>query len=195
MSASLPPPAPPPPPLPQDAPAPHRRALPPTWTDKLFDGLIDVMPDWLAANFRSSQRQLVLMERRMQRRFLFEYRTQVRGLEPVLRARGEFVGRALLEAFTGHHAARVGYLDAEAGTMEAQKRGVVEALQALDPLLTPVLTPFVEGLKKPINETLGGVESDVKRAMVKTAAAALVAGWLLGRLTAPRGGGGRRPDN
>lgn len=161
----------------------------------MFGGVVELLPEWLAGHFRSQQRQLLLMERRVQRRFLNEYRTQVRSLEPVLRARGAFVGRSLLESFAGHHAARVAYCDAEcdpstAASLAEQKKSLTEVLQTLDPLISPILTPFVEGIKRPINQALGSVQGDITKMLCVTAGTALCVGVLLGRWTAP--GGGKR---
>jgi hypothetical protein len=63
-----------------------------------------------------------------------------------------------------------------------QQTNVKELLVSLDPLIQPVLTPFVEGLKIPINEALGSVESDVKRALLATAVVSLATGFLVGRM-------------
>lgn len=57
-------------------------------------------------------------------------------------------------------------------------------MQTLDPIIAPVLDPFVEGLKSPINEKIGDIESEVVRAVVGVAAASLLTGFVLGRLSA-----------
>jgi hypothetical protein len=130
------------------------------------------------------------MERRLQRRFINEYKAQVRALEPALKERGLVLGRTILQAFLEQTTVPIAmtYSDADSSARSGSKAAffqqgnVREVLQALDPLITPVLDPFVEGLKQPINEALGGVVIDVKRAMFVTAATSLLTGIVIGTL-------------
>ncbi len=57
------------------------KTLPPTWTDRI----LSFMPSWT----HSRRRDILYVERSAQRRFLNEYRSQLKQYEPVLRARGE----------------------------------------------------------------------------------------------------------
>jgi hypothetical protein len=63
-------------------------------------------------------------------------------------------------------------------------------METLDPVIAPVLTPFVEGLKAPINEQLEVLQSSLVKAFVGTAATSMVVGFLIGRATAANGRGG-----
>ena len=164
----------------------------PLISEKILSRIADSVPEFLKDPFRTNQRKLQAVERRIQRKFLSEYRMQVKSLEPVLRERGAFIGRSIIDAFIGHHTADTKYEDAA-----AQKSGEVfdqtnikELMVTLDPIIAPVLTPFVEGLKTPINEELGSVQSQVVKIFIGTAAASLVTGFVIGRATAGGGGSG-----
>ena len=95
------------------------------------------------------------MERRLQRRFLNEYKAQVRSLEPALRERGLVLGKTILQAFLEQTTVPIAMTYSEADTSARsgakaaffQQGNIREVLQTLDPLITPVLDPFVEGLK------------------------------------------------
>jgi hypothetical protein len=65
-------------------------------------------------------------------------------------------------------------------------------METLDPVIAPVLTPFVEGLKTPINEQLEVLQSSLVKAFVGTAAVSMVVGFVVGRATSSRGGGGEK---
>lgn len=118
-----------------------------------------------------------------------------------------------MDAFLGHHTAQINYTDVQKSpsqpsdpinamsstsngssftkVADSSQASLKDILISLDPLLSPVLDPFVEGIKMPINELVGGVESDVKKAFVATAAVFLLSGIVIGRLSASgRGCGG-----
>lgn len=70
------------------------------------------------------------------------------------------LGKALLDYFTGRSAAASNYDDVQAASLADphEKRReplALDALRAADPLLTPVLDPFVEGVKQPIIKVRG----------------------------------------
>ena len=162
-------------------------------------GITEALPDWLTEPFLGSQRRLLVLERRLQRRFLSEYRAQVKGVEPVLRERGNMIGAAIIDAFAGHHATRVSYADTEASEAAAtaaadgsfvSQKSLKEMMQTLDPLISPVLNPFVEGLRTPIDAALTGIESDVKKTLATAAAISFLTGVVVGSLAA----GARRRD-
>ena len=56
--------------------------------EPVTDRLLRFLPEWVRDIVQDRRRQLLYVERRMQRRLMNEFRGQVRELEPVLRARG-----------------------------------------------------------------------------------------------------------
>lgn len=186
-------------------PPPRSRKLP-LFTQHALDWLSDWVPDVLTDPFRDRQRKLMAMERRLQRRFLTEWRGQVGSMEPVLRQRGELVGRAIVDAFVGSTSAssapsaghvEVTYDDAAAAAATSappplfkNQAAVADMMLTLDPIIAPVLHPFVEGLKTPINEKLATAEGEIVRAIVGVAAVSLATGFVVGRVTAGWGSGG-----
>lgn len=62
-------------------PCQEKKGLPSTWTDRI----LSFLPSWT----HSRRRDFLFVERTAQRRFLNEYRSQLKQYEPVLRARGE----------------------------------------------------------------------------------------------------------
>ena len=183
--------------MPDDAP-PKSRKLP-LVSQHAMEGwhLPDWLPEFIRAPFHDRQRKLMAAERKLQRRFLIEYRSQVRSFEPVLRERGLLIGRAIVDAFADQHTTEVSYEDAAAQQSANNdaiggfnKKDAVEMMQTLDPIIAPVLTPFVEGLKTPINEQVEIIQSGLVKAFIGTAAASLVVGFVIGRATAASGGGG-----
>jgi hypothetical protein len=140
-------------------------------------------------------------ERKLQRRFLTEYRIQVRSFEPVLKERGLLIGNAIVDAFKDQHTTEVSYEDAAAQQSAKNatqlggfnKEDVLVLMQTLDPIIAPVLTPFVEGLKTPVNAQLDVLQASLVKAFLGTAAVSMVVGYVIGRTTASggrRGGGG-----
>lgn len=178
---------------PEHAPSRPRKGMLPTFTDRIFSGITDILPDWLAGPWRDKQRSLLVAERKLQRRFLLEYRAQVKGLEPVLRERGNLVGTAIINAFAEHNTNDVTYQAAERSSAASfQQGGYKELLQTLDPLISPVLSPFVEGLRAPIDAALSGIEGDIKRTLAATVAVSLLTGIVIGSVASRRRGGGDR---
>lgn len=108
------------------------------------------------------------------------------------------LGKTILQAFLEQTAVPIAMTYSEADTSARsgakaaffQQGNIREVLQTLDPLITPVLDPFVEGLKQPINDALGGVVIDVKRAIFVTAATSFLTGMLIGAVMSRRS---RRP--
>lgn len=155
--------------------------LPPSLARSLFDKIRDKVPDWLLGPFREKERGLVLMERRIQRRFLHEYHTQVKEVGPVLRARGVLVGTAIKEALLGNEKSEKTYQEAENDTNIFQSAKTKEILKNIDPLIRPVMDPFVEGVQEPINLMLRDIERDLKLGFAATATVSLLSGILLGK--------------
>ncbi|KAG7673105.1 hypothetical protein Ndes2526B_g05326 [Nannochloris sp. 'desiccata'] len=185
-------------PAPDEAPSKPRKL--PLVSERVMEGwsLPDWLPEFIKAPFLDRQRQLMAAELKLQRRFLFEYRTQVRSFEPVLKERGLLIGTAIVDAFKDQHTTEVSYEDAAAqqSANNAQmggfnKKDVLEMMQTLDPIIAPVLTPFVEGLKTPINDQLEVLQASLVKAFVGTAAVSLVVGYVIGRATASGGRGSK----
>jgi hypothetical protein len=183
-----------------DAPSKPRKL--PLVSQHVMEGwqLPDWLPEFIKAPFIDRQRKLMAAERKLQRKFLIEYRTQVRSFEPVLKERGLLIGTAIVDAFKDQHTTEVSYEDAAAqqsANNAAQlggfnKKDVLQMMETLDPVIAPVLTPFVEGLKTPINEQLEVLQSSLVKAFVGTAAVSMVVGFVVGRATSSRGGGGEK---
>lgn len=212
FSSAQPPPPPQPQPPQQQQQKPNKRF--PLLSDHALSWISDIVPEWLADPFRDRQRKLMAMERKLQRRFLTEYRAQVRSFEPVLKERGLLIGRAIVNAFTEqtttHQTSHVdvSYADAAAASTSTStastatptttkmfdQANVKELMQTLDPIITPVLNPFVEGLKTPINEKLAIVEGEVVKSIIIASAVSLATGFVIGRLSKSFNGGdgGRR---
>lgn len=74
--------------------------LPPSVTTRIFNSLRSIVPEPLQGPFREKERGLLLLERKLQRSFLNDYRAQVKQVEPILRARGEEIGSSILSALT-----------------------------------------------------------------------------------------------
>ena len=179
-----------------DSKAPQSRKLP-LISEHITKRLAEWIPEIFLDPFRTNQRKLMAMERRVQRRFLNEYRTQVGSLEPILRDRGRVVGRAIIDAFEGQHTTEVSYQEAadQSTTTNAafiKQKNMQEMMQTLDPIIAPVLDPFVEGLKSPINDKIGAAEIEVKRLLVGTAAISFITGFVIGRISKGGGGGGSK---
>jgi len=185
-------------PAPDETPSKRRKL--PLVSEHVMEGwtLPDWLPEFIKAPFQERQRKLMAAERKLQRRFLTEYRTQVRSFEPVIRERGLLIGTAIVDAFKGHHTTEFSYEDAAAqqsANNTAQiggfnKKDVLVMMQNLDPVIAPVLTPFVEGLKAPVNAQLDVLQASLVKAFVGTAAASMVLGYVIGRVTGSRGRGG-----
>lgn len=119
----------------------YQRGLPPTVSDKLIDRIVQKLPDWLSGIFMNRERSVLLVERKIQRKFLSEYRAQIKSLDPLLRERGRILGKSVIQAFAGHHAARFNYNDIESQSREMlffQQQNVQEVIRTLDPLIQPV---------------------------------------------------------
>jgi len=163
------------------------KSLPPSLTTRIFDTVRGIIPKWLEHPFQEKERGLLLLERQIQRRFLNDYRAQVRAVEPILRERGRMIGEAIKSSFTGRQKNTTTYEDAyksaAVGTFFLDSPQTREILLAVDPLISPVLTPFVEGVQEPINAIIRDVENDIRKALICTAAVSLVTGVLVGRLS------------
>jgi hypothetical protein len=187
-------------PAPDDASTKPRKL--PLVSEHVMKGweLPEWLPEFIKAPFLDRQRKLMAAERKLQRKFLLEYRSQVRSFEPILKERGLLIGTAIVDAFKDQHTTEVSYEDAAAqqsANNAAQlqlgsfnKKDVLDLMQTLDPVIAPVLTPFVEGLKAPINEQLEVLQSSLVKAFLGTAATSMVIGFVIGRATKSSGGGG-----
>lgn len=160
--------------------------------EPLTDRLLRWLPEWVQDLAQDRRRQLLYLERRMQRRLVNEVRAQARELDPILRTRGRMVGEVIIEALSSSDATDVTYAEVVAQSLQrtpvAERLPVREVVTTLDPLLTPFITPFVEGIKAPINDKASEIQASVLRSFAVTAAGSLALGFLLGRFL-PRGGG------
>lgn len=163
--------------------------LPPSLAAKVFDSIRHMVPEWLQGSLEENERGVILLERQIQRRFINEYRAQVKAVEPVLRARGFALGEAIKEAFLGHQKSQTTYKDAEEGAYTSlfDSPKTKEILDAVDPLISPVMGPFVEGIQEPINLALKDIQKDVTRAFIYTSATAFFGGLILGRISSRLG--------
>jgi hypothetical protein len=82
-----------------DAPKPRKKL--PLVSEHVMEGwnLPEWIPEFIRAPFIDRQRKLMAAERKMQRHFLIEYRTQVRSFEPVLKERGLLIGTSVQKRF------------------------------------------------------------------------------------------------
>ncbi|PRW33983.1 Acyl-coenzyme A oxidase 2 [Chlorella sorokiniana] len=167
--------------------------------EPVTDRLLRWLPEFVRDLVQDRRRQLLYMERQLQRRLVNEFRSQVRELEPVLHMRGRLVGETILESFMGESETNVTYGEAVASSLKntpaANRIPVQELAAVVDPLVTPFIDPFVEGLKAPINEEVGKIKKKVVHSFAVTGAACfatgLVLGWFLPRGDGGKGGGGR----
>lgn len=135
---------------------------------------------------------------RLQRKFLQEYRSQCKAFEPVLKERGTILGETILDAFmhSGHGSDtmnKMSYAEALARSLKEtpieKNLPLRDVVNTLDPLLTPVLTPFVEGLKEPINGKIDSMQREVILHVAGACVASAVVGFFVGRVTKGKGGG------
>lgn len=161
----------------------RRGTLPPSITTRIFDSLRSMVPEPLQGPFREKERGLLLLERKLQRSFINDYRAQVKQVEPILRARGEEIGTSILSALTRGMKTTATYEQAyeSAGLSLFESETSKEILQLVDPLIAPVMTPFVEGLQKPINESLNEFKVNLVSYWALSVTASLATGYLCGR--------------
>lgn len=157
--------------------------LPPSITTRIFNSLRSMVPESLQGPFREKERGLLLLERKLQRSFLNDYRAQVKQVEPILRARGEEIGSSILSAIARGMKSTTTYEQAyeSAGLSLFENETSKEILQLVDPLIAPVMTPFVEGLQKPINESLNEFKMNIVSYWALSVTASLAAGYVCGR--------------
>lgn len=133
------------------------------------------------------ERELRAAERRLQRRFIAEYRAQVSLLEPVLHERGVAVGTAIRDALLGDRNVDATYSDAIYKTPGLQlvdskvSNQTRETLKLLDPLIEPVLTSFVSGVEQPINDSLNDIKTRLGMAWVASGLFSFGLGVVAGR--------------
>ncbi len=107
------------------------------------------------------------------------------------------MGESILDAVHSAYGVDISYAAAEkaegreraaaaGNTSSAESARMAELVSALDPLIAPVLSPFVDGLKGPVSRARAGVEADVKKALAGSAAAGLLVGFAVGRLSSRR---------
>jgi hypothetical protein len=157
--------------------------LPPSVTTRIFNSLRSIVPEPLQGPFREKERGLLLLERKLQRSFLNDYRAQVKQVEPILRARGEEIGSSILSALTQGMKSTTTYEQAyeSAGLSLFENESSKEILQLVDPLIAPVMTPFVEGLQKPINDSIQEMKMNIVSYWALSVTASLATGYLCGR--------------
>ena len=96
------------------------------------------------------------------------------------------IGEALLQSIFPHgmtqksQTARVSYAAVVNASLASGKPRMRPLGASLDPLLVPVLNPFVEGLKGPIMRKVGEKEREVTMVVTVVGAAAFVTGLALG---------------
>ena len=154
--------------------------LPPSITTRIFNSLRSMVPESLQGPFREKERGLLLLERNIQRSFLNDYRAQVKQVEPILRARGEEIGSSILSALTRGMKSTTTYEEAyeSAGLSLFESESSKEILQLVDPLIAPVMTPFVEGLQKPINESINEFKMNIVSYWALSVGLSFTAGYL-----------------
>ncbi|KAL6781480.1 hypothetical protein ACKKBG_A11320 [Auxenochlorella protothecoides x Auxenochlorella symbiontica] len=169
--------------------ASESKTLPPTWTDRI----LSFMPSWT----HSRRRDILYVERSAQRRFLNEYRSQLKQYEPVLRARGEIVGNALLTSIfeqslhkdgTKAPISYTGVIESSLADTSLAMLPLKSMMAPLEPLLPPILTPFVEGLKVPIRKQIQEKERQVMLLLSVVAVGCAIGGYGLGSFVSRRGG-------
>lgn len=145
--------------------------LPKSVIKQAFDAVraIIPIPDVYKNDLQLKERQLRAAERRLQRRFIAEYKAQVSQVHDVLFERGVAVGTAIRDALLGDGAQvdmtyedvvnapkyktpGLGLLDSK---VSEQTR---ETLKILDPLIEPVLSSFVSGVEAPLNESVNDLK-------------------------------------
>ncbi|GAB4815555.1 hypothetical protein N2152v2_002601 [Parachlorella kessleri] len=149
--------------------------------------------DRLRSLFHSRRSQLLSAEKELRGRLYFEYTAQIQAFEPVLRRRGEMIGEVLLDAMAGDKASNLTYADIVQQSLRdtpIERLRVKELVQQLDPLITPILNPFVEGVQAPINKVVGDMKAKVFLSWAGMALAGAAAGFFVGRLL-PRDGKAR----
>ncbi|PSC76312.1 DUF3099 domain-containing [Micractinium conductrix] len=164
--------------------------------EPVTDRMLRWLPEWVRDVAQDRRRQLLYVERQIQRKLVNEFRAQARELAPVLHARGRMVGDILVEAVTGEgDGTEVKYADIVEATLPdvvTDLLPVREVVETLDPLLVPFISPFVEGLQVPINAKAQEVRTTVVQSFAATAAASLATGLLVGYLLGRASGGGGR---
>ncbi|KAI8101617.1 hypothetical protein M9434_006684 [Picochlorum sp. BPE23] len=162
----------------------HVGKLPPSLTTRIFDSIRSFIPERFHGPFREHERGLLLLERRIQRDFLNDYRKQARVLEPIIRERGVAIGKAIRSSFVSGKSVTVTYDDAKnSGPPFGVSESTAELLKTVEPLLSPIMDPFLDGVKQPINEKLKEVEKDIRRAFVVGAGVSFITGFVIARLT------------
>ena len=161
--------------------------LPKTVIETLFEKVQHAIPEMFKNDVRLKERELRAAERRLQRRFIAEYRAQVSLLEPVLHERGVAVGTAIRDALLGDRNVDATYSDAIYKTPGLQlvdskvSNQTRETLKLLDPLIEPVLTSFVSGVEQPINDSLNDIKTRLGMAWVASGLFSVGLGVVAGR--------------
>jgi hypothetical protein len=161
--------------------------LPKTVIETLFEKVQHAIPEMFKNDVRLKERELRAAERRLQRRFIAEYRAQVSLLEPVLHERGVAVGTAIRDALLGDRNVDATYSDAIYKTPGLQlvdskvSNQTRETLKLLDPLIEPVLTSFVSGVEQPINDSLNDIKTRLGMAWVASGLFSFGLGVVAGR--------------
>ncbi len=139
--------------------------LPKSLVREAFRAVQHLIPAIFREDVELKERQLRTAERRLQRRFIAQYRAQVQQLEPVLHERGVAVGTAIRDALLGDRNVDATYQEVMYRTPGLQlvdsrvSQQTRETLKILDPLIEPVLSSFVNGVEQPINESLNDIKT------------------------------------
>ncbi|EFN56984.1 hypothetical protein CHLNCDRAFT_51260 [Chlorella variabilis] len=149
--------------------------------EPMTDRILRWLPEWVRDVVQDRRKNLLYLERHMQRRLINEFRAQARELEPVLKSRGQMVGETILEVFTSSTGTDVTYAEVVAGSLPDTVSGKLprDLITVIDPLITPFIDPFVgkqpllqprrlaaprglpEGIKVPINEKAAEIKTTV----------------------------------
>ena len=132
--------------------------------------------------FQEREAGLFQLERQLQEDFLREYKAQVAAVEPIIIQRGFQVGQAIRSSFSHGMKTTTTYEDAyeSAGLVLFENESTKQILQLVDPLIAPVLSPFVEGVKRPLNDALNDIKRDIGTAWILSTTATLVTGIIVG---------------
>ena len=160
--------------------------LPRSFVAQVFDRFRARVPDVWKSDVEHKERQLRATERRLQRRFIAEYRAQVKQIEPILFERGVGVGTSIRDALLGDrkkvdtkYEEVVTYRSAGLSLIDSPETR--EILKILDPMIAPILTPFVSGVERPLNESLSDIKATLSTYFLVSTAGAFVVGVAAGR--------------
>lgn len=159
--------------------------LPKSLVKQAFDNVRSFIPEVFKEDVELKERELRAAERRLQRRFINQYRAQVELVAPVLYERGVGIGTAIRDALLGDRKATVSYDEVKyktPGLALVDNEKTRETLKILDPLIDPVLSSFVSGVEKPLNDSLNDIKTTLGVAWIATMAGTFAIGVVVGRV-------------